>query len=250
MLQNRLRETWKRQNRLIGTWLFQPCPDHAEIFSQAGFDCLMIDHEHGPNSPANLTEHLRAAADMPCLVRISENSDTEIKKVLDAGASGIMVPMVNTAADAREAVAASLYPPQGRRGCAAGIIRASRFGQAREAYLREAENVVVICQIETRQAVDNIKEIAAVDGVDMLFIGPSDLGADMGLIGQADHPDLQAMIERAERAILASGKGLAGLARTAGSARAMFGRGYSMVLVSGDTQMLVDASAAIISALR
>ncbi len=250
MLQNRLRETWKRQNRLIGTWLFQPCPDHAEIFAQAGFDCLMIDHEHGPNSPANLTEQLRAAADMPCLVRISENSDTAIKKALDAGASGIMVPMVNTASDAREAVAASLYPPQGRRGCAAGIIRAACFGRESESYVREADKVMIICQIETRRAVENISDIAAIEGVDMLFIGPSDLSADMGLIGQTDHPELQAMIERAEQAILASGKGLAGLARTAGSARAMFGRGYSMVLVSGDTQMLTDASAAIISALR
>ncbi len=250
MLQKKLRATWKRHGRLIGTWLFLPCPDHAEIFAQSGFDCLMIDHEHGPNSPANLTEQLRAAGGMPCLVRIAENNDTEIKKVLDAGASGIMVPMVNSAADARQAVAAALYPPRGRRGCAAGVIRASRFGRDQAAYVRDADEVMIVCQIETRRAIGNIEEIAAVDGVDMLFIGPSDLGADMGLIGEADHPELQEAIRRAEDAILATGKGLAGLTRTAEGARAMFERGYSLVLVSGDTQMLVDGSAAIISALR
>lgn len=250
MFQNKLRDTWKRHGRLIGTWLFLPCPDHAEIFAQSGFDCLMIDHEHGTNSPVNLTEQLRAAGDMPCLVRIAENNDTEIKKVLDAGASGIMVPMINSAADARQAVAAALYPPRGRRGCAAGVIRASRFGQNQKAYVQDAGKVMIVCQIETRRALDNIEEIAAVDGVDMLFIGPSDLGADMGLIGETDHPKLQAAIKQAEEAILATGKGLAGLTRSALEAQAMFERGYSLVLVSGDTQMLVDSSTAIISALR
>jgi len=161
-----------------------------------------------------------------------------------------MVPMVNTAADARLAVTAALYPPRGRRGCAAGVIRAARFGRDRAAYVRDADEIMIVCQIETRQAIGNIEEIAAVDGVDMLFIGPSDLGADMGLIGATEHPELQAAIRQAEEAILASGKGLAGLARTAEGAQAMFERGYSLVLVSGDTQMLVDGSAAIISALR
>ncbi|MDB4881896.1 MAG: 2-dehydro-3-deoxyglucarate aldolase [Gemmatimonadetes bacterium] len=171
---------------LTGFWLNLGSPLTAEMAGLAGFDWVLLDHEHGAGSDVTIMHQLQAVSATPatCLVRIAANEAPRFKRVLDAGAHGVMVPYVSTPDEARAAVSAMRYPPRGVRGVAK-LTRASSFGARFDEYFARAhEWLVTLAQIETAEAVANAPAIAAVDGVDVLFVGPMDLTTSLGIPGQ------------------------------------------------------------------
>lgn len=183
-----------------GTIVTLQTPSVSEILSKAGYDWLMIDMEHSSLSLSDTQAHLQAM-DKDCfsVVRIPVNEDVWIKRILDLGCSGIMIPMVCTAEEARKAVLSAKYPPVGRRSV--GIGRAHGYGLGFEDYLEKAnQEVKILIQIEHIQGVENLEEILQVEGIDALFIGPYDLSASMGLAGQTGHPEVVAAIQKVKAA--------------------------------------------------
>jgi 4-hydroxy-2-oxoheptanedioate aldolase len=236
-----------------GFWVELFNPAAAEIMAQAGYDCAMIDLEHGAAELTDAVAIMRALQGSGCtpLVRVPGNDALWIKRVLDAGAEGVMIPAVNSAAEAEAAVAACHYPPRGIRGMAAPIVRASGYGQDWQGYVKEiGARMLVICQIETREALANAAEIVAVEGVDMIFLGPFDLSASLGHMGEPDHPDVRAAIDEVEA--LAKGQGrLLGAIPTPERAPAdLYKAGYDLVLADIDMLLLRQGAAAGAAALR
>ncbi|MEI6984837.1 MAG: aldolase/citrate lyase family protein [Rhodospirillaceae bacterium] len=205
--ENPLKRRLAGDERVLGCWLNMVSPIAAEIVALAGYDCVMIDHEHGPGAlldAMGLMHAVSASGAVP-LMRVPWNDAVYVKRALDLGVEGLMFPAISSADEARAAVAATRYPPLGVRGAAYSSVRASDYGLAGECYRdTAADNLMVICQIETVQGVDAIAEIAEVPGVDMLFIGPYDLSASVGRLGRFDDPLVSALIDRAECAILDS----------------------------------------------
>jgi 2-keto-3-deoxy-L-rhamnonate aldolase RhmA len=191
-----------------GTFINLGSPLTVEMAGCAGFDWLLLDHEHGPGSDQTLLHQLQAASTTRAvpIVRIAANEAPRFKRVLDIGAAGVMVPWVNNATEAKAAVSAMRYPPRGLRGVAK-LNRACDFGVGFEDYYAHAhEWLVLMAQIETPESVANAAEIAAVDGIDVLFIGPMDLTTTMGIQSQFDHPDYLAAVRKVTAAATAAGK--------------------------------------------
>jgi 4-hydroxy-2-oxoheptanedioate aldolase len=189
---------------LAGTFLNLGSPLTAEIAARSGFDWLMLDQEHGPGSEETLLQQLHAvsASSATPIVRIANNEPARFKRVLDLGAGGVMVPYVNNAEEARAAVSSVRYPPHGLRGVSR-FNRAAGFGQDFDEYYAHGhERLVTMAQIETPESLGQLDAIAAVDGVDVLFIGPLDLTTNMGIQGQFDHP----LFADARRAVAAAAR--------------------------------------------
>jgi len=198
-----------RENRpLLGFFIGFPSPAVVEMAGYAGFDFIIIDNEHGPASIETTENLVRAAraAGIPPIVRVSGANPKEILRTLDVGAAGIQVPQINTAEEARIAVDAAKYPPVGSRGVAFSN-RAAGYGFfGGEAHLAASnEKTVVVTHIETAEAVKNLDEMLAVEGIDVMFIGPNDLSVSMGYKGNFRHPDMQAVIADCIRRIAAAG---------------------------------------------
>ena len=191
----------------IGSWVTLGHPSIAEIMAAAGFDWLVIDAEHSALDLADIQSLILAmdGKDCPAIVRLTSNDPNQIKSVLDAGATGIMVPSVNTAGDAEAAVRYSYYPPKGVRGV--GLARAQGYGADFPSYVDWLSNhAVVVVMIEHHDAVNNIDEILDVEGVDAFIIGPYDLSASMGMPGETTHPKVQQAIARVLHAGMAHDK--------------------------------------------
>ena len=191
----------------IGIWCSIPGSGHAEALAGCGFDWMLIDTEHTAVDHTTVQAMLQGAAPYPthAAVRPGWNDPVEIKRLLDIGAQTILVPYVQTAEEAARAVAAVRYPPMGIRGMA-GITRASRYGLVADYATRAHEETCLLVQIETAAALDRIEEIAAVEGVDGIFIGPADLAATMGHPGNPGHPEVKAAVLDAVRRIRAAGR--------------------------------------------
>lgn len=228
----------------VGAWISSGSPVAAEIVASAGFDWLLVDGEHSPYSLETVTDLLRAtdAYGATRVVRVPVGDTALIKQYLDLGAQNLMIPMVDTAEQARDAVAAMHYPPRGVRGVGAALARSSRWN-AVEDYLQNAsDHVSLTIQLESATAVDNAAEIAAVDGVDQLFIGPSDLAASMGVLGQQTHPDVLDAVSRAMKACQDVGKPVGVNAFDLKQAQAYLDAGAAFVLVGADVQLLAGAA--------
>jgi 4-hydroxy-2-oxoheptanedioate aldolase len=193
---------------LAGTFLNLGSPVTVEIAGLAGFDWILIDHEHGPGGQDTLLHQLQAAAATPAfpVVRIAQNETPRFKRVLDMGALGVMVPYVSTAAEARAAVSAMRYPPHGIRGVAKFNRGAGFGGDFEEYYAHAHERLVTVIQIETTEAVNKIDEIAAVDGADVLFVGPTDLSYNMGIRDQLESAQFTDALKRVSDAAKKHGK--------------------------------------------
>lgn len=192
----------------FGLWLGIPDVSVAEIIAGAGFDWLVVDHEHGPFELRDVMAHLQAIApyDVAPIVRPVSGDPALLKKLCDIGAQSFIVPMVDTAEEAADIVSAVKYPPAGRRGLGTSMARAARWNTV-PGYLEQAnDDMVVVVQAETTTAITNIEAIAGTDGVDGVFIGPSDLSASMGHIGNASHPDVIEAVGSALKAIRKAGK--------------------------------------------
>ena len=208
MPKNKFREALQKERPLYGLWQGIPSSTSAEVCAASGFDWLVIDGEHSPIDLSQMLAHLQAVApyDVAPIVRPVEGTTANIKQLLDIGAQTLLIPMVETAEQAKELVKATRYPPQGVRGVGAALARASRWTTVSD-YVKQAnEEVFLIVQIESQNALDNLDEIVAVDGVDSVFIGPADLSASMGHPGNAGHPEVQEAITVAITKIRAAGK--------------------------------------------
>lgn len=228
----------------IGLWLGLGDPYTAELCATAGFDWLLIDGEHGPNDLRSMLAALQAVAPYPSqpVVRVPVGDTALIKQVLEIGATTLLVPMVESAEEARALVAATRYPPRGVRGVGSGLARSSRWS-AQARYLHEADDsICLLVQVETAAALAQLDAIAAVDGVDGVFIGPADLSASMGHLGNPGHADVRTAIDAGLARILAAGKAPGILAVDEALARHYIGLGARFVAVGVDATMLARAT--------
>lgn len=232
---------------LAGMWVCSGSPLIAEIAAGSGLDWLLIDGEHSPNSLESILAQLQAIAAYPAtaLVRPPYGDVVTIKQYLDLGVQNLLVPMVDSAEQAAELVRAVRYPPAGVRGVGSALARASRWNRVPDYLADAAGTISLTVQIETAAAVERVEEILEVDGVDAIFIGPSDLAASMGLLGQQEHPDVVAAAEHCIRAAAAAGKPAGVNAFAPAVADRYFSAGASFVLVGADVAMLARASEAL-----
>lgn len=234
----------------LGTWIMAASPIVCEAMGCAGFDWGVIDMEHTPLDQMDLVHMLQAAAGTPMLpmVRVPWNEPVNIKRVLDAGATTLLVPFVQNADEARAAVAATRYPPYGRRGMA-GMSRASRFGTSPNYLTTAHEQMCVVLQLETAEAIAELEAIAAVPGVDALFIGPGDLSATMGHVGQLTHPAVLDITADAVRRAKAVGKPIGTVGGTVEVVERYRVMGFDFVAIASDLGLLMRSAQAAISAL-
>lgn len=223
-----------------------------EILAGTGFDWLVIDAEHSPNNPATVLAQLQAAAPYPVqiLVRPASHDPAQIKQYLDAGAQTLLLPLVDDAAQAAALVRAMRYPPRGIRGVAASLARAARWNGVPDYVLQADAEVCLVVQVETRQGLENLDAILAVDGVDAVFIGPADLAASLGHLGDAPHPEVRSAIEDALRRIAAAGKAAGVFVTDPALAAKYRALGACFVAVGGDTTLLRGAAVKLADAFR
>jgi 2-keto-3-deoxy-L-rhamnonate aldolase RhmA len=235
---------------LIGALLQMPLPEVAETFVQAGYDWLFVDLEHSPMDARNALDVLAAVdSRIPCVVRVPWNDEANIKKVLDIGATGVIVPLVNSAGDARLAVGRCKYPPVGFRSV--GITRAQRFDLDFESYMQRAnDEIAVIVQIEHIEAVKNIDAILDVPGIDGVFVGPFDMSGSMGLPGQINHPQVQEAIRQVIRACEQRNVARCIYAHTPQHATAYMEQGYRVIGLCTDYIMLARTAADYLRQVR
>lgn len=225
----------------LGSWITLAHPGVAEIMARSGFDWLAIDLEHSVITIREAEELIRVIelSGVVPLVRLSANDAVQIKRVMDAGAHGVIVPLVNSASDAAHAVNAVRYPPKGRRGV--GLARAQGYGTAFESYLEWVrEESVVIAQVEHIEAVNNLEAILSVDGVDGFIVGPYDLSGSLGIPGQFDHPSMKDAMERIRSIGIDSGKafGIHVIEPDIEDLRQKVEEGYNFLAYSLDIRML------------
>jgi len=240
MKKNLVKELLHSGKLTLGSWIQIGHPDIAEIMANMGFDWLVLDNEHGPYSTETtqlLIQAMSSTETVP-IVRVPWNDMVEIKRALDIGAYGIVIPWVNSKDEALYAVGACRYPPAGVRGV--GPRRASRYGLDMREYLERAnEEILIVVQIETQQAVDRIEEILSVEGIDAFFIGPLDLSTSLGYRGQVDHPKvretLDKLVDAAKRAGVASGI----YAYNLELAKGYIEKGFQFVSLADDTTLLI-----------
>lgn len=235
----------------IGLWVQLGSPLAVEIVSTAGFDWMVIDTEHAPNDLTTVLPQLQAVPSGAAhpIVRMPWNDMVAIKRYLDIGVQTLLIPQVETAEQARQAVSYSRYPPKGVRGYASGT-RANGFGRVTDYAQAYEHEMCVIVQIETRPGVQNLEEIAAVDGIDALFIGPGDLAAALGHVGNLKHPDNIAAVEDVIARSRACGKPIGILTPDEAFAKRCIELGCSFVAVGSDIGLLARGSERLAAAFR
>lgn len=240
-----------RERPLVGCWTMFASPLVAEAMAWCDYDLIVIDAEHVPLSAMDALQSLQAVAGTPCppLLRLADDNPTMIKQFMDIGGNSLMVPMIDSAEQARELVKSTRYAPEGIRGFAA-MHRASHFG-ANTTYTANAnDNILLIAQIETPEAVDALDDILAVDGIDAVFVGPGDLSAAMGRMGQGASDEIMKIMEECARRADAAGKPIGALALNNDMARRLIDMGFTLVPVSNDIAMLTRAARAALEDIR
>ncbi|KZC97683.1 HpcH/HpaI aldolase family protein [Oceanibaculum pacificum] len=231
----------------IGFWSGLCSPMVADILSEAGYDWLVLDAEHSPNDPIDIMHQLMAmehqSVTMP-VIRVPWNDQVFIKRVLDVGARTILVPMVETAEQARAAVAACRYPPQGMRGVA-GSMRASRYGRIKDYHKKSNAEICVLLQVETKPGLDALDEIASVEGVDGVFIGPADLSAALGYLGDNRNPAVREAILGALARLKKAGVSAGILAPVEEDAKFWIEQGFGFVALGNDAALLARQAEAL-----
>jgi 2-keto-3-deoxy-L-rhamnonate aldolase RhmA len=245
-----LRKKLQAGQLALGTILSLNSPDVAEILSGIGFDWIFIDTEHSTLDPQNLKGLLQAVGEStPCVVRVPLLDEIVIKKTLDAGAAGILVPQVNTAEQAEQLVKWARYYPEGSRGL--GFGRAQGYGFKISEYLESAnETILLSVQAESAEAVKNIESIVKVQGLDAVLVGPYDLSASMGLPGQVGHPDVRAAIQHVAEVCKQAGMPIGIFGMTAEAVRPYIERGFKFIVAGADTVLLGNAARQLLEQLR
>jgi 4-hydroxy-2-oxoheptanedioate aldolase len=246
ILTNHLKRALREGRPQLGLWSSLSSHISVEVIAGSGFDWILLDTEHSPNELTMVHSQLQAMMGSTAspMVRPAWNDAVLFKRLLDVGVQSLLVPWVQNAEEARIAVAATRYPPDGVRGVAT-TTRANRYGRVKDYLKRVHDEICVVVQIETRVALGNLEAIAAVDGIDGLFIGPSDLAADMGHLGNSAHPEVRAAIDDAIRRIRTAGKAAGILAPVEADARHWLELGCQLVAVGSDVGILARQSEAL-----
>jgi 4-hydroxy-2-oxoheptanedioate aldolase len=237
----------------FGLFMNTNSPVVTEIAAKAGFDILLFDHEHGPGTVQDAIAGMNAArgSNAECWVRVPGNDSVYPKYYLDAGADGIMCPMISTKEEAERFVSYCRYPPHGIRGLAPAATRHSAYGYQRDEYMsRVKDDLAILVQIETVAAVENVDAIAAVDGVNVLFLGPIDLSASLGHLGEFNHPVVVDAMRRVEGAAKKSKKLLATLFMPGMDLNNLVSRGYDLIIGGGDIGVIRSGMQAEMSRLK
>ncbi|HKK15818.1 MAG TPA: aldolase/citrate lyase family protein [Gammaproteobacteria bacterium] len=246
---NKFAEQLRRGDLLIGTLVSLPSAEITELLASSGFDWLFIDAEHGAFNPQQAQTMLQAAGECPCVIRVPAADDIWIKKALDCGAAGIIVPQVHTADQARQIVNSAKYSPTGSRGV--GIGRAHKYGIEFEDYLEKANReTAVIIQAESQAAVDNIDAIAKVKGIDAIFIGPYDLSASLGKTGQVTHKEVVRAINKVANACKSANVRAGIFGVNAAAVKPYIKTGFTLITAGVDTLLLIKSATEMLADLR
>jgi 2-keto-3-deoxy-L-rhamnonate aldolase RhmA len=251
MKPNRVKQLLKDGKYTCGSWVSLCSPTGAEVMGLAGFDWVLIDMEHGAGDYQTLLTQLQAlgaAGETVPFVRVQWNDAVVIKRVLDLGAYGVMVPGIRSVEEARRAVAAIKYPPQGVRGLAGN--RGGRYGLDGDYVKQSNEEIMMILQVETVAAIESIEAILDVPGVDVAFLGPNDLSGEMGHVGNWEHPDVQKAIKRLEDAAHARNIPLGTVSRNWDAAKGFIERGYRFQALLGDIPFLLNGARGVVASFR
>jgi 2-dehydro-3-deoxyglucarate aldolase len=244
------RKRLKAGETLLGSMVTLPSAAVAEIFAEIGFDWLFIDGEHGPLETGDIVGILQAVGNrIACIVRVPAAEEAPIKKILDQGAEGIIVPQVNTVDQAASVVRYARYSPRGARGV--GLSRAQGYGLRFQQYLDTAnERIAVIVQAEHARAVENIESIVKVEGIDAVLVGPYDLAASLGKMGRIDDPAVTDAIEHVTKTCQAAGIPLGYFGFSAAALRPYMERGYTLIAAGVDALFLAGAAKKLLEELR
>jgi 4-hydroxy-2-oxoheptanedioate aldolase len=250
MYTNEFKRALARKEQQIGLWLSLADAYTAELCATAGFDWLLIDGEHSPNDVRSILAQLQAVAPYQShpVVRPVGADVSLIKQLLDIGAQSLLVPMIDTADQAKRVVSAMRYPPKGVRGVGSAVARVSRWSQITDYLDRADGEICLLVQVETKQALDNLDAICAVEGVDGVFVGPSDLAASLGHRGRPTHREVQTAIESAMTRIVANGKAAGTLTSDPGLAQRYLSLGCTFVAAGIDARLLAEATRNLASA--
>lgn len=246
VLTNRFKAALKEGRQQIGLWCSLASPISTEIVAGSGFDWLLLDMEHSANDLRDIYGQLQAImeGEAHAMVRVPSDEPITIKRILDTGAQSLMIPNIDDAEQAHRAVAATRYAPRGVRGFSQAP-RAARFGRIPDYHARCEAEIFVAVQIESRRALDNLEEIAGVEGVDGVFVGPGDLSTSLGYLGQQNHPEVVAIIEETVARITRTGK-LAGiLTANEDLARRYIAAGTRFTAVGSDMGLLARSTEAL-----
>jgi 4-hydroxy-2-oxoheptanedioate aldolase len=248
---NPFKQALSQCQRQVGLWSGLCSPIAAEIIAGAGFDWIVIDGEHAPNNVATLLAQLQAmrGGTAEPVFRLPWNDPVMAKQVLDVGARSVIIPFVQNAREARAAVDATRYPPLGTRGVSVGP-RANDYGRIKNYHQNAHLNTCVIVQLESKAALQEIEAIAAIDGIDGIFIGPSDLAADFGYLGNSKHPEVQAAIRDASHRIRATGKSAGTLASHVDDVDHLFDLGFNFTATGSDVGLLARGSEQVAARFR
>lgn len=246
ILKNTFKQAITQREKQLGIWCNLGSKIVAEILAGAGFHWMVIDSEHGPNDLTEVLDQLQAVApyDVEPVVRIPCNDITVIKRYADIGVRSFLIPFVQNKEQAEATVRYTRYPPLGVRGVSVAH-RANRFGRIKNYHVNAHKNMCVVVQAETAEAVQNLSAILSVDAIDAVFIGPSDLAASMGHLGNNGHPEVQKTIEQARKIAVSAGKPIGILAPAEEDARRYFSEGFTFIAVSSDMGLLSAGSSAV-----
>jgi 2-dehydro-3-deoxyglucarate aldolase/4-hydroxy-2-oxoheptanedioate aldolase len=247
---NTLKERLTNGETLIGSLVTLPSPDIAEIMSLVGFDYLWIDTEHSAMGFTHAQMMIQAVGGRcPCIVRVPENDPVWLKKALDTGCDGIVVPQVNSAQEAKKAIDHCLYPPLGQRSV--GVSRAQDYGMSFDEYVRKAnEALTIVLQVEHIEGVQNIEAIVAVPGIDAILIGPFDLSGSLGVLGQITHPEVKDAMDKVRHICEKSDVPLGVFAVDPNSAKSLIAEGYHLIALSMDSFYLWQSARKALSDVR
>lgn len=247
-----LRDKLTGPNALGGIWINDGWVTACEMAAMIGFDFVVLDLEHSPHGLDRVVDTLRVlgSTETACVVRPTGNAPLLLKRLLDVGAQNLMVPMISTGAEARAMVADCRYPPAGRRGCASAVVRASGYGLDPGYIAHANDDLFLIAQIETVEGTVNAGVIAGTDGIDMIFIGPTDLSGSFGEIGAFDNPAYRDAVTKAEDAARCAGKFLGSMPVPGHDAKTLVRRGHRLIAGSSDLVLLRDGMKNALATLR
>ena len=252
-IQNYLKEKLIKNKKVLGCWTSLDNEITSELLALVGFDFLLIDHEHGYGDARGITRQLQSLKETECsaLVRMPKDDEVYVKKALDTGVNSIMFPAVKDKIEAKNIVEMCRYAPKGYRGVAPGMIRATKFGLNMKNYFENIEkDLFIVCQIETEEGVSNIQEIADVEGVDMLFIGPMDLSTNVGCFGNFDDPKFVNLIEEAKKNVVRSNKFSGIIPYGNNSWQDLLDYGFDLTTAGTELTLLRDTSKEIIKKFK
>ncbi|MDO6732794.1 aldolase/citrate lyase family protein [Marinovum sp. 2_MG-2023] len=233
----------QRRRPAYGIWISDGWITSVEMAGDLGYDFVLVDLEHSPHGLDTVTQSLRMlkGSETDCVVRVTGQDPLLIKRLLDLGATNLMVPMVETGDQARDLVSECRYPPAGRRGCASAVVRASGYGLVQDYVARADAGLCLIAQIESAMGLENADEISGTAGIDAIFVGPTDLSGALGQVGAFDRPEFAEAVTRIEAATRSAGKAFGFMPVPGFEAEVLAARGVNMIAGPSDVVLLRDA---------